>query len=360
MNKKFYSLVLAASLIGGGAFYLYWPVSVAKPHSKTVQTVYGSVEVKEPVLLELLESAAFERLKGVNQYGIMAFVKPEQKYTRYTHSLGVFYLLRRFGAPLEEQVAGLLHDVSHTTFSHVADFLHNSIQDKYSYQDSIFAWYLEKTGLLAILKKHGMERVAQFGNGVEYKMLKADLPNLCADRLEYNIYGGYVEGWINEEQMRAMVDSISYQDDQWMFKDASLAKQFAKISVDLSVQNWCSAQNAFVSTAMANLLKRGFALNIITQDDFHFSTDQQVWDKLRASDDSEMKKLFAMIDNQETGYGKGTKEKHDLYFKGKFRGVDPLVLSNGKATRLTEVDPSFGDYLKECGASVKEHYIAYL
>ena len=46
--------------------------------------------------------------------------------TRFEHSLGVFALLRRLRAPRREQVAGLLHDISHTAFSHAVDFVFTS------------------------------------------------------------------------------------------------------------------------------------------------------------------------------------------------------------------------------------------
>jgi len=50
--------------------------------------------------------------------------------TRFDHSVGVMLLIRKLGAGsspasalLKEQVAALLHDVSHTAFSHVIDYV---------------------------------------------------------------------------------------------------------------------------------------------------------------------------------------------------------------------------------------------
>lgn len=327
--------------------------------SKTIQTIYGSVTVTEPVILELLASPAMERLKSINQYGIVAVVKPEQMYTRYVHSLGVFYILRTFGGSLEEQVAGLLHDISHTAFSHVADFIHGTHLQKYSYQDEIFAWYLEKTGLLAILQKHGLERIAQYGKGVEYPILKCDLPGLCADRIEYNLYGGYLEGWITQEQMRELVAHLHYQDGQWFFDDVASAKKYAKISVDLSVQNWSSAENAYLSTRAAQLLKQGFDKGIITKDDFHFSHDAAVLKKLADSKDAEIQDLIHKIYNYKTAYKAGTSAEHDLYFKGKFRGIDPLIKVDGQLVALSQLDSSYKEYMIAQHAACKEQFIVY-
>lgn len=359
MNKRIVSILLTLSLVGGGTYFYYAPSKTTQQQTRTVETVYGSVKVTEPVLLELLDHKAMNRLKNINQYGIMAFVRPEQKYTRHEHSLGVFYMLRTFGADLEEQVAGLLHDVSHTAFSHVADFMYDSVLDKYSYQDSIFKWYLSETGLLAVLKKHGFERVAGFGNGVEYKMLKDDLPNLCADRLEYNLYGGYVEGWLTAQEMKEIVKQVQYKDGQWVFTSEQAAKKFAKVTVDLSIQNWTSAENAFISTTMASILKRAFTLGIVTKDDFHFSTDQKVMDALRKSNDQMIVRWLSKIDNHSKSYTVASSKKYDLHVKGKFRGVDPLVFAKGKCTRLTELDKNFSNYLQVQRMNCKEKYIAY-
>ena len=51
---------------------------------------------------------------------------PVQERDPFEHSLGVYLLLRRLGADRREQVAGLLHDISHTAFSHAVDFLISS------------------------------------------------------------------------------------------------------------------------------------------------------------------------------------------------------------------------------------------
>jgi len=128
---------------------------------ENVQTIYGNCMVNEPVLCELINSNAFNRLKGVNQYGIVRYIHQSKlPYTRYTHSLGVFFLLRRYGATIEEQIAGLLHDVSHGVFSHVTDLVmeksHVIDQTKDAYQDKKHLWILSQTDVPDILAKYGI------------------------------------------------------------------------------------------------------------------------------------------------------------------------------------------------------------
>jgi len=44
----------------------------------TIHTIYGSDIITEPVLIELLNSEAVDRLNRINQYGIIKFLKPDE------------------------------------------------------------------------------------------------------------------------------------------------------------------------------------------------------------------------------------------------------------------------------------------
>ena len=125
---------------------------------RSIETFYGTVEVEEPVLLDLIDSAAFQRLKEIHQYGVSYYTTHKEEFTRYSHSLGVFHLLRASNRPLNEQIAGLLHDVSHTAFSHVGDWVFNKEHHETDYQNSIHEDFLEIRGLSKILRKHGINQ----------------------------------------------------------------------------------------------------------------------------------------------------------------------------------------------------------
>lgn len=98
---------------------------MTKPESVVIDDcVYGSCKITEPVLIELLQSPVILRLKGINQLGIPPEYDPTNVFfSRYDHSVGVLVLLKKLGASLEEQVAGLLHDSSHTALSHQIDWV---------------------------------------------------------------------------------------------------------------------------------------------------------------------------------------------------------------------------------------------
>src|SRR3989338_3104441 len=120
---------------------------------KISDKIYGRFTVTEPVLIELIKSKPLRRLKGIDNRGAWAFhYSSPGSLSRYDHSLGVMLLLKKFCADPEEQIAGLLHDVSHTAFSHVADFVFNSNYLRHDYQDKKLAQAFELQGINKILK----------------------------------------------------------------------------------------------------------------------------------------------------------------------------------------------------------------
>jgi HD superfamily phosphohydrolase len=104
----------------------------------------------------------------------------------------VFLLCRKFGATLQEQVAALLHDVSHTAFSHTGDIVFDH-EGEDAYQDAIHEWYIKQTDLYPVLQQYGMEDVITDESKDQFTILEQDLPDLCADRLEYNLDVGLRE-----------------------------------------------------------------------------------------------------------------------------------------------------------------------
>ena len=86
--------------------------------------VFGKKQkICDPSVVELLESKVMQRLKGVDQHGIPHYFCNLSPFSRFDHSVGVYLLVKNAGASDKEQIAALLHDASHTAFSHTADFL---------------------------------------------------------------------------------------------------------------------------------------------------------------------------------------------------------------------------------------------
>ncbi len=92
----------------------------------------------EPVALQLVDTAAFQRLRRVKQLGLANLVYPGAVHTRFDHALGVYHLTGRALGLLERsgqldgiaegertilRLAGLLHDIGHYPYSHALEEL---------------------------------------------------------------------------------------------------------------------------------------------------------------------------------------------------------------------------------------------
>lgn len=120
---------------------------------KYFDKIYGSQEISG-LLEELIHTPAFQRLKNIHQGGAIVLVNPQINHTRFDHSVGVFLLIKKLGGSSKEQVAGLLHDISHTAFSHLIDYVLD-VEDE-DFHEKRFEAVLNSPELIRILHQSGL------------------------------------------------------------------------------------------------------------------------------------------------------------------------------------------------------------
>src|SRR5579871_6569809 len=197
-------------------------------HGEIIETFYGVVEVEEPVLLELIHSQAFQRLKEIHQYGVAYYTTHHEEYNRFDHSLGVFAILRKNGASLEEQISGILHDVSHTVFSHVGDWVFGKEYQEEDYQTMIYKMYVSYSGIEDVLVRHGYTINQVQPKGKQFTMLEQPLPNLCADRIDYNLQGAYYQNFLTKQEVLELYADLQFIDGRWVGTRIDLLKKLAR------------------------------------------------------------------------------------------------------------------------------------
>ena len=70
---------------------------------KYLDKIYGEIEINEPIILDLMNSPSVRRLKGIDQHGHFEIYFPYSSVSRFEHSVGVFILLEKFNAPLQNK-----------------------------------------------------------------------------------------------------------------------------------------------------------------------------------------------------------------------------------------------------------------
>lgn len=309
-----------------------------------VETIHGVVEISDPLIIELINSPVMQRLKGIRQYGAMDFGEPPAiEFNRFEHSLGVLVILVRYKASREEQIAGLLHDASHTVFSHSTDPLFMGGYLNGNYQDKIHERFLEKYGVGKILEKYGLsiEDISPKREG--FKRLEQPSPELCADRIDYNLFAAYKDGIYTEQERSFILDSLQFDGENWFFDNIKAAKMFAVIPLWQTIYRWGSPLSAITGNWVGEALKRALEIGLITEDDIYFNlNDDQMWQRLKSSSDPLIKERIYQVEHSNEFFVIDPK-KPDVRGHGKFSRVDPWVKTQEGLKRLTKLDSDFSN-----------------
>ncbi len=306
-----------------------------------LDTPYGTLVVNDPLAIDLIQSQPFQRLKEINQYGVVNFIVPTESYTRYDHSIGVYHLLKKHGCSRDEQIAGLLHDVSHTVFSHVGDYVFEDQHPGNSYQDDIHLWYLDTCGISKILDKHSYTKEKIDHKNPEFYALDRPLPELCADRIEYNLQGGLLRKLLTRTDFQKIQASLTLNEGKWTLDSLECAQKLGACSLIMTETLWSSAWEALSYQLTAEALRHSFTISLVTSDEFHFSTDLAVWTKLKNATDPYIQERMEKIANIHSAFSLTEHGSEDLLLKLKFRGVDPLVTTTEGTFPLTHLDSAY-------------------
>ncbi len=300
--------------------------------------IHGRAEIDEPVLLDLLAAPALQRLHGILQHGISGLIGLTPPITRYEHSVGVMLLVRRLGAPLTEQIAALLHDVSHTAFSHVMDHVFDS-PDSQSFHERVKEGFLQRTGLPEILANHGYDWQA-FLDEAPYGLLEQPAPALCADRIDYFLRDAAGFRLARPEQISAVLNHLVVRDGRLVLDDLAVARWMADTFIRADDHSWSNFKEVGLYELTARALRRAFEAGILQADDI-WLTDAALWEKMNEASDPQLQKMNRLI-RPDVRFAWDA-EAPTFVLSTKIRTIDPDVIHDGRVQPLSAWDPSFAN-----------------
>lgn len=177
--------------------------------------IHGHVEL-HPLLIKIIDTPQFQRLRNIKQLGGIYFVFPGASHNRFEHSTGVGYLAGRLVQALNEkqpellissrdilcvQIAGLCHDLGHGPFSHMFDgmFIPKARPDKKNWKHetaslAMFDYLINDNKLKPVMERHGL-------------VMPEDLDFI-------------------KEQIAGPLDTAASQSQKWPYKGRSEDKSF--------------------------------------------------------------------------------------------------------------------------------------
>jgi uncharacterized protein len=321
--------------------------------------LHGKIEITEPVILDLVNTAEFRRLSGIDQAGYFEPFFPNSKHNRYEHSIGCYLLLKKYKARIEEQIAGLLHDVSHSAFSHCADYaLSEGSETEQCYQDNIFERYVLNSNLPKVLAKYGFD-VEYIIDDSNFPLQETDLPDLCADRIDYSLRSLVAYEKINREQALALLGDLIVIDNKWIFKTLENAHKYAVLFSFLNRKYYSGIESALMFRTVGDYLKYALKKKYISQTELH-TTDDYVINKINQNlnDDLYLQKLFNRMNN--ISEYKLDKNDFEAEVFCKSRIVDPFVLDgNSQLKRFSQLVPEWKKEVEE-EQKPKQYFIKFL
>ena len=171
------------------------------------EIVFDSGKPEESMIMELIDTVAFQRLRRIKQLGAASLLFHGAESSRFTHSIGVFCIARKIFTRLIEVKssfyenkfvlfgAALLHDLGHGPLSHTSEAIFDHNHEDWS--QNLVTNY---SPINSILKKYDNELPKKIGELFESKQIfSKPLKTLISseidcDRLDYLLRDSYNTG----------------------------------------------------------------------------------------------------------------------------------------------------------------------
>lgn len=296
-------------------------------------SIYGQVIV-EPILERLIQTTAVQRLKQIHQGGASYLVNPRWNVTRYEHSIGTMILIRLMGGSLEEQIAGLLHDISHTAFSHVIDFVLG--HENEDYHEIIYKKIIDSSEIPQILRDYGYDYRDILFNESKWNILEQPTPKLCADRVDYTLRDMYHYGYITKQEIESFLSNLTVLNGEMVLTSQPAAEWFVKTYYKEVIDYFMHPLGIYGNHQLSKALKLALELEEVQIDDF-LKDDRYVLKLLQQSKSNEVQSLLTSM-NQPLQFIHD-KENYDITQKNKVRIIDSTLWINGSIYLTSQKSP---------------------
>lgn len=338
-----------------------------------------------PLESSLVDTTPFQRLRWIKQLGSANLVYPGANHTRFEHSLGTSHLAsqmaKQAGVPDDEielvSIAGLLHDLGHSPYSHLADELHFGKDHVDVTQD-----ILQNSQITEIFNAEGIDKkeICNLikGNHKYGSLISGDID---ADRLDYLIRDSHYTGVKTGVDTGRLITKMSINDSELVINESSLPV----------VETFLTSRSIMFPTVYFHPFSRGAELmlaratklainqDIFSYDEFISYTDHKFLSKLNLAgglskklvNNFENRKIIKRVisltkdETEEMGITKSDvenlessiAEKLDISNSEIFMDLPPLKVVSAMKVKIIKEDGSL-DYASNMSTIIKNLYEA--
>ncbi len=306
---------------------------------------------KPDFLLPFFEAKVIKRLANISQQcwdEYCKFFDYKFNLSRLDHSLWVALIIWNFTKDKKQTLAWFFHDVSHSVFSHVWDYLiWDTINQESSEKHT--TWLLKNDKIIIKELAKLNIKINEVDDYESYPIADNPWPWLAADRLEYTLWSWIILKYKNTEEIKKIYnDIIVLKNEKWLpelwFKNEKIAEKFWILSIDND--EWCFSSNesmvamSFLSEIIKELLNQKLIKNI----ELYILKDNEIIKIIENCNNSKIKNMWDFYINlweYKTFKSKPKTNKYSINSSCKKRYIDPLIKTNNLNIRLSKLSQKF-------------------
>ena len=198
--------------------------------------IHGYIHVDLQIIWDLIDTKEFQRLRRIHQLGGDFQVYHTAEHSRFSHSLGVYEIVRRMVHEIDDlkaylstdekvyvMIAGLLHDIGHFPFSHAFESICPISHEEFS--SRIILGDSEVNKVLVKVNPKLPEIIASI---ISYTHPKAVLNQMIsgqldADRMDYLLRDAYFTGTsYGAFDLERILRTIRVKDEKLLVKESGI------------------------------------------------------------------------------------------------------------------------------------------
>ena len=198
--------------------------------------IHGYIHVDEQVIWDCINAKEFQRLRRIHQLGGDFQVYHTAEHTRFSHSLGVYEIVRRMVGEIPHlkeslneyekvtaMLAGLLHDIGHGPFSHAFEGISALKHEEYTVKI-----ILENSEIHHILEAVDPNLPKDVASIITYQHPKECMNQLVsgqldADRMDYLLRDAYFTGTnYGKFDLERILRTIRVKDGKIVVKESGI------------------------------------------------------------------------------------------------------------------------------------------
>ena len=263
-------------------------------------------------------------------------------YSRLDHSIGVALIIWHFTHDKAQTLAGLFHDLSTPTFSHVSDFRKGDALTQTLTEEDNSSIIRKDFTLSKLLEEDGL-KIKDVENYHIYPVADNEIPQLSADRLEYMFPSGAVleASWTLDEIEKTYKDievlKNESNQDELGFKTLEIAEDYC--------QKFCMTghllqmnEDKMTLHLLGQIMNMAVDEGLLKESDFMKLSESQIIEKIDNKGSEKFERFYKTFRNMESILHSDIKMPEDEYFnlslKVKLRYINPLVKTLSGVKRL--------------------------